>query len=439
VINTLLFDLDDTLLGNDMGTFLPAYFERLGAYFAQAAGSERLVPEMLSATQAMLANNDPERRLIDVFSDCFSPGTGWARADWEPRFDQFYAGGYRELQTVITARPAARQVIEWAFARRYQVAIATSPLFPLTAIHERLRWAGLDDLPFALVTSVDTSHFAKPRPEFYAEVLARLGRKPDQALMIGNDWDNDIVPAAALGMNTYWVTPAEAGAGATRPAASRGLDWVDARPIGQGPLQGLADTLAALTEEEQPSAPHGPGLPYLLSGNLAALMGELADWPAEKWSRRPAPGEWSLTEIVCHLRDVELEVNLPRLRAVIEQDNPFISGADTDPWALERDYAAQDGPRALHDFARARKASARLLRLQSPSIWTRTARHAIFGPTQLVEIAGWFLDHDLIHLEQVRTTKNSMGVSGYGTIQPMLDRGEKTTPTPPHPHTPTQS
>ena len=200
MITTLLFDLDDTLLGNDMGTFLPAYFGRLAGYFATAAGSERLAQEMLSATQAMLANTDPERRLSDVFSDCFSQGTGWPPDEWQSRFDEFTAGQYRELQGITTLRPAARQVIEWAFERGYQVAVATSPLFSLDAIQERLRWAGLDDLPFALVTSADDSHFAKPRPEYYAEVLARLGRRPDQALMIGNDWDNDIVPAAALGM-----------------------------------------------------------------------------------------------------------------------------------------------------------------------------------------------------------------------------------------------
>src|SRR5258708_26971817 len=184
----------------------------------------------------MVANTEPERRLIDVFSDCFSQGTGWAPEDWQPRFNQFYAGGYRELQATTRARTEARKVVEWAITRGYQVAIATSPLFPLVAVNERLRWAGLDDLPFALVTSVDTSHFAKPLPEFYAEVLARLGRRPDEALMIGNDWDNATVPAAALGMKTYWVTEN----GAARPGSPRGQDWVAARPIGQGPLPGIA-------------------------------------------------------------------------------------------------------------------------------------------------------------------------------------------------------
>src|SRR5258708_13828622 len=102
-----------------MGSFRPAYFQRLGAYFAQAAGSERLVPEMLTATQAMVANTDPERRLIDVFSDCFSQGTGWAPEDWQPRFNQFYAGGYRELQATTRARPEAPQGGECAITPAY--------------------------------------------------------------------------------------------------------------------------------------------------------------------------------------------------------------------------------------------------------------------------------------------------------------------------------
>ena len=114
MITTLLFDLDDTLLGNDMGTFLPAYFGRLAGYFAGVAGGERLVAEMLTATQAMLANTDPERRLIDVFADCLSQGTGWARDDFWPRFEQFYAGTYRGLQqftTVSSTTPSVRCAI----------------------------------------------------------------------------------------------------------------------------------------------------------------------------------------------------------------------------------------------------------------------------------------------------------------------------------------
>ena len=64
--------------------------------------------------------------------------------------------------------------MEWAFASGYQVVIATAPLFPLLAIQERLRWAEIDECPFTLITSMETSHFAKPHPEYLAEILARL-------------------------------------------------------------------------------------------------------------------------------------------------------------------------------------------------------------------------------------------------------------------------
>jgi hypothetical protein len=132
-------------------------------------------------------------------------------------------------------------------------------------------------------------------------------------------------------------------------------------------------------------------------GNLAVVAGECSRLPEAAWKRRP--------ELICHLRDVEREVNLPRLRSVIETDNPFVAGADTDPWANERDYQSQSGPQALLDFIAARREAARYLRRQPAAIWTRTARHAIFGPTQLIEIVGWILDHDRIHLDQIRGTK----------------------------------
>jgi FMN phosphatase YigB (HAD superfamily) len=396
VITTLLFDLDDTLLGNDLDTFLRAYFQKLAAEFADLPGGDRVGQETVNATRAMFGNADPARVLLDVFSDCFSEATGWAPKTWRPRFDRFNANGYRSLQALTTPRPAARAILDWALAHNYAVAIATNPVFSLPALRERLRWAGVDDYPFAHISSIETSHFTKPHPEYYAEILGRLGRRPDQALMVGNDWRNDIEPAARLGLSTYRITY---GNGAQDESAL-------ASPLGHGTLEDFL-AFAAGGLPEAPPAP-GPALAYVLAGNLSALLAEIQGWPADLWTRRPAAGEWSLTELVCHLRDVEREVNIPRLHTLVESDNPFVAGADTDPWAIERDYQSQSGPAALRAFIAARKESAAYLRLQPNSIWSRTARHAIFGPTQLVEIVGWILDHDLIHLNQVRKIKARM-------------------------------
>ncbi|MCC6187985.1 MAG: DinB family protein [Anaerolineales bacterium] len=411
MITTLLFDLDDTLLGNDMGVFLPAYFQTITEHFAGEPRAERLVAEMLNATRAMMANTDPARVLLDVFSDCFSPAMGWTPEAWMAKFDAYYAGPYGALEPLTTRRPAARAILDWAFASGYDVAITTGPVFTLPALRGRLRWAGVDDYAFALVTASTNSHFAKPHPEYFAEVLGRLGRRPEQALVVGDDWHKDILPAAALGMPTYWINAASAADTGTAPQAARAarLDWVDAQPVGQGTL----DDFAAWAPAHVPGLPEAPvppgrAYPYLLAGSLAALHGTLAGLPAPRWPTRPAPSEWSLTEIVCHLRDVEREVNLPRLRTVVENNNPFIAGADTDPWATERDYGAQSGPEALIAFSAARQEAIRFLRAQPANIWSRTARHAIFGPTLLSEIVGWVLDHDRIHLDQVRQTKKRL-------------------------------
>src|SRR5690349_324082 len=76
VITTLLFDLDDTLLANDMDRFLPAYFQQVSEHFAGWRGVDRLIPELVMATRAAVANTDPSRTLLSVFSECFSEALG---------------------------------------------------------------------------------------------------------------------------------------------------------------------------------------------------------------------------------------------------------------------------------------------------------------------------------------------------------------------------
>jgi putative hydrolase of the HAD superfamily len=55
------------------------------------------------------------------------------------------------------------------------------------------------------VTSIDVGA-EKPNPRIFEAVLRRLGVKPDQALMIGNDLVQDIEGAKAIGLRTGWFT-----------------------------------------------------------------------------------------------------------------------------------------------------------------------------------------------------------------------------------------
>jgi HAD superfamily hydrolase (TIGR01509 family) len=46
----------------------------------------------------------------------------------------------------------------------------------------------------------------KPDPSIFRAALAQFAARPDEAVMVGNDYDADIAGARAIGMRTIWVT-----------------------------------------------------------------------------------------------------------------------------------------------------------------------------------------------------------------------------------------
>lgn len=147
-----------------------------------------------------------------------------------------------------------------------------------------------------------------------------------------------------------------------------------------------------------------PSVPHLLAqfDDFAARLGEALASDDIDWQWRPNPAAWSLTEVVCHLRDVEREVHQERFRILVKSDNPFLPGVTSDDWAETRDYRSQDGPAALADFLAARRQTVRLLRAQEEAIWERRGRHAFFGPTTMHELLNLAVKHDQTHWEQVQ-------------------------------------
>ncbi len=126
----------------------------------------------------------------------------------------------------------------------------------------------------------------------------------------------------------------------------------------------------------------------------------LADETAN-WSRHPAAGEWSLTEIACHLRDVEREVHQARFIALLEDDSAFLPGVDADEWAVTRNYQAQDGRAAATAFVAARAETIARLAPLPLDVWDRQGQHTFFGPTSLHELVYLAVQHDRVHGEQM--------------------------------------
>ncbi len=206
MIKALLFDLDGTLIDDSMDTFLPPYFTALCKKLAHLVPPEKLIAQLQASTRAAVLNNDHARTIADAFAADFFPKIGIPRETLMPLFDDFYATEYPQLRALVKPIPIARCVIERAFERGKHVVIATMPVFPRTAIWQRMEWGGIADLPYALVTDYETMHASKPHSAYYREIAARLNLAPTECLMVGNEIQNDIVPAKKIGMKTFWVT-----------------------------------------------------------------------------------------------------------------------------------------------------------------------------------------------------------------------------------------
>jgi HAD superfamily hydrolase (TIGR01662 family) len=205
VIQTILIDLDDTLLDNDMECFLPPYFEALGRRMARFIAPDKLVKILLSSTRVMMKNQDPTVTNQQAFDADFFPRLGLPEAQLRSIIHSFYEEDFPALKRYTRPRPQARPLVQTLFDQGYQVIIATNPMFPRRAVEHRLDWAGVLDFPFQLVTTYENSHFCKPNPRYYREIIGRLDSHPEEAIMIGDDFGNDIEPALQVGIYTYWI------------------------------------------------------------------------------------------------------------------------------------------------------------------------------------------------------------------------------------------
>jgi len=390
---TLLIDLDDTLIANSMDTFIPAYVGGLGEFWRDQVNPELLAQTLLSATQQMFKNTRPDRTLKEIFNPVFYPKLGVTESEMRASVNQFYKQGFPKIKALTQSLPDAVKLINMASQRGYTIGIATNPLFPLTAITQRLDWAELppENYAFALVPSFESFHFAKPNPAYYAEFLAKLGWPRGPIVMIGNDPVHDIQGSSGLGLASFWITNQSTNAGE-----------VVSERHGAGTLADVIPWLDSVSEKSlHPQLSSPSALIAMMRGVAAAFDSLLRENSSEKWLRRPQDEGWSLTEIICHLRDVEREINTPRLDQMLQKENSIIMGIDSDPWAKQRNYQQQDGVQALRDFLAARIKTLDILDTLSTDDWQRQAQHTFLGPTKLQEVISIITQHDRLHLRQI--------------------------------------
>jgi FMN phosphatase YigB (HAD superfamily) len=392
---TLLLDLDDTLLDTHLHTFVPAYFQALAGHLQNYAAPEDMLRALVSGMNLMSESEDPTKTLEEIFDAEFFPKLGLSKTALRPILDDYYDHIFPRLAAHTRARPEAVPLIEWALSCGLRVAIATDPLFPRKATYHRLRWAGFDPERFELISTFEEFHFSKTHPAYYAEVLGRLGWPEGPVLMVGNDVERDLMPAHRLGLKTYLID----GNLASGPGFVAGHGRLaDLRPW-------LESTDLSTLE---PSFKTREAVLAIMTASPAVFRSMAASLTDEQWRHEPSREDWALNEILCHLRDTEREIHQMQLTLMIEKEGAFIPRPETGVWASERQYLNIDGRAALTEFALARIENLKTLKVLREDIWSRSGRHAIFGPTDFLEVVSFIADHDRLHIQQAWKTLKSV-------------------------------
>ena len=206
MIDTVLFDLDGTLLPMDQDEFVNAYMGLLAKKLApQGYDPRHLIAAIWAGTKAMV-ENDGQKSNEEVFWEDFCHIFGQDARKDEPLFQEFYATDFAQARTVCRLAPEAAEIVALLKEKGVKTALATNPLFPAIATLQRIRWAGLEPEDFAMVTTYENSRFCKPNRSYYRELLEKLGKEPETCLMVGNDVDEDMIPARAVGMQVFLLT-----------------------------------------------------------------------------------------------------------------------------------------------------------------------------------------------------------------------------------------
>lgn len=138
--------------------------------------------------------------------------------------------------------------------------------------------------------------------------------------------------------------------------------------------------------------------PEVLAVVLTGVFGEEIDFV-------PAPGRWSIRQVIAHVADSEV-VGAHRFRQMIAEDNPPIQVYDQDAWARNLDYGRRLPKQSLESFRRVRAENYELLKALPEAAFERTGEHPTRGCVTLRTLLEIYANHAESHARQVQAIRD---------------------------------
>jgi HAD superfamily hydrolase (TIGR01549 family) len=202
-VTTILFDLDDTLFDH-AGTARAA----LAATAARRPTLQGVPVETLYQHYSELLEEVHPLVMTGRISYLEARQQRFARllAPYEPtptavevaQLAEQHYGHYQQVRRPMAGALALLQALKPA----YKIGIVTNNR--TAEQQEKLRHLGMSHLVDALITSEDVG-VLKPAPAIYAQALQRLGAGAAETVMVGDNWQADVLGALDMGIRPVWL------------------------------------------------------------------------------------------------------------------------------------------------------------------------------------------------------------------------------------------
>jgi hypothetical protein len=145
-------------------------------------------------------------------------------------------------------------------------------------------------------------------------------------------------------------------------------------------------------------------------------LGDLVEGMSDEQLTIPErDGKWSVGQVLRHLADSEI-VWAFRLRMVLGQDRPTLTGYDQDAWAERLLYAESDPAQSLTEFAFLRRSNLRVLERASDADLKRVGLHVERGEESIEHMIALYAGHDLLHLRQIERIRDAVTASAPDAV-----------------------
>lgn len=145
----------------------------------------------------------------------------------------------------------------------------------------------------------------------------------------------------------------------------------------------------------------------VLRGTPSALSRAIHGLTAHQLRQPERPDKWSVGQVLQHLADSEVVWSW-RMRLILAEDRPHLTGYDQDRWAERLHYDETDPSDALEVFGILRRANLRLLERASPADLKRVGVHVERGEESLEHLRRLYAGHDLLHLRQIERVRRAV-------------------------------